>query len=70
MLKEIVRWASVQSSKDILQEEGRGLQEPSIQETNRAARVFIMRKICKMYLERHLTDPRHIGRKQRNVPRN
>lgn len=70
MLKEIVRLASVQSSKDILQEGGRGLQERSIQESNRAARVFIMRKICKMYLERHLIDPWHIGRKQRNVPRN
>lgn len=42
---------SVQSNKYILEQGGRGLQERSIWKPNRAARIFITYKICKMYWE-------------------
>lgn len=49
MLKGIVRMTAVQSREYILEQEGGGLQEQSIQEPNRGARIFIVYEICKMY---------------------
>ena len=42
---------AVQSREYILEQEGGGLQEQSIQEPNRGARIFIVYEICKMYWE-------------------